>query len=54
MGDQRIEARPPLRRVYAGDRTAIGGVRPQAVDRLGRKGDEASLRQEARGFGDGG
>ena len=34
MGDQRVEAWPPLGRIDAGDRAAIAGVRPQPVVRF--------------------
>ena len=39
MRDQRIEARPALDLVDAGDRRGIGGVGGKPVDRLGRDGD---------------
>ena len=40
MGDQRIECRPALGLVEARDGAAVGGVGAEAVDGLGRKGDE--------------
>ena len=42
MGDQRIERGPSLGGVELGDRRPVGGVGAQAVDGLGRKGDEAA------------
>ena len=54
MHDQRIEARPPLGGENAGHRLAIGGVGAQAIDRLGRKGDQSAMAQDMRGMGDGG
>ena len=46
MGDQRVERRPPLGGEEAGDRGRIGGVRPEPVDRLGRKRDQPAGAQK--------
>jgi hypothetical protein len=46
MGDQRIEGRPALRLVDAGDRGRIGGIGAEAVDRLGRECDQPALGQD--------
>ena len=51
MDDQGIEARPPLGGENRGHGFAIGGVRAQAIDRLGRESDQAALRQDTRRFG---
>ena len=40
MDDQRVEARPVLRREDCCHGAVVSGVGAQAVDRLGRKGDE--------------
>ena len=42
MGDQRVEARPALGLEDPGDGQRIAGVGGQAIDGLGRKGDELS------------
>ena len=47
MGDQRVEARALLGRIDAGDRLGIGRVRAEAVDGLGREGDETAVRRIA-------
>ena len=52
MRDQRVEARPPLGGVDPGDRARVGRVGAEAVDRLGREGDEAAVAQQARRLGD--
>ncbi len=50
MDDQRVEARPVLGREDAGHRPVVGGVGAQAVDGLGREGDQAAGAQQlARG-----
>ena len=54
MSNQRIEARPPLGLVDAGDRSAIGGIGAQAIDRFGGKGDQPALGQDAPGLRQGG
>ncbi len=45
MGDQRIEARPALDLVDAGDRLRLGGVGGQAIDGFGRNGDGLAARE---------
>ena len=47
MGDERIERRPALGLVEARDGLAVGGVGAEAVNRLGRKGDEPAGRKAA-------
>ncbi len=54
MGDQRIEARPPLGRIEPRHCLAIGGVGAEPVDRLGRKGDEQACGKRLRRLCDGG
>ena len=53
MGDQRIEGRPALGLVEAGDRGRIGGVRAEAVNGLGRERDQPARAQGTRGRGHG-
>ena len=48
MHDQRIEAGPALGGEDRGDRAVIGGVAAQAIDRLGRKGDQLAGAQRPR------
>ena len=48
MRDQRIEARPALRRIEPRDRLAVRRVCAEPVDRLGRKRDEPALGKHAR------
>ena len=45
MGDERVEGGPALGGIDAGHRLAIGGVGAEAVDGLGREGDEPALAQ---------
>ena len=51
--DQGVEARPRLGGEDPGDGPLLGGVGPQAVDRLGRKGDEAAGGEALDSLGDG-
>ena len=53
VDDQRIGRGPALRGEDPGDRGFIEGVRAEAVDGLGRKGDEPAPREDAGGFGQG-
>ena len=48
MGDQRIEGRPALGLVEAGDRGRIGGIGAEAIDGLGRERDQPALSQDTR------
>ena len=48
MGDQRVEGRPALGAVDAGDRGRIGGVGTEPIDGLGRERDQPALGQHAR------
>ena len=48
MGDQRIEGRPALGLVEAGDRGRIGGVGAEAIDGLGRERDQPAFGQDTR------
>ena len=43
MGDQRIEGGPALGLIKPGDRGGVGGVRPEAIDGLGRERDQPAL-----------
>ncbi len=52
MHDQRVEARPALRREDFGDGAIIRRIAAEAVNRLGWKGDEAAGAQQCRGAGD--
>ena len=52
VADQRIELRPALGLEDRRDRALVGGVAAQAVDRLGREGDELALAQQPRRLGD--
>ena len=49
MDDQRVVGRTPLGSKYLGDRCRVGGIRPQAVDRLGRDGDQFAGNQQVDG-----
>ena len=49
MRDQRVEARPALRRIEPRDRFAVRRVSPEAVNRLGRKRHQPAVREYARG-----
>lgn len=42
MGDQGVEARPPLGGVDGGDGQRVGRVGGQTINRLGRQDDEAA------------
>jgi hypothetical protein len=44
--DQRVEAWPPLGLKDRGHRPVVGGIAAQAIDRLGRKGDQQPLAQQ--------
>ena len=48
MHDQRMVGGAPLQREDLGDRPAVGHVGAEAVDGLGRKGDDFALKQAAR------
>ncbi len=50
VADQRVEVRPALGGEHGGDGAVGGGVRPQAVDRLGREGDQLTGQQQGRGL----
>ncbi len=52
MSDQGIEFRPAFGVEDGGDRALVGGVTAQAIDSLGREGDQPAGAQEARGFVD--
>jgi hypothetical protein len=52
VDDQGVEGRPRLGLEDPGDRIGIEGVGPQAVDRLGGKGDEPTVLEGGRRFGD--
>ena len=52
VADQRVELRPSLGLEDGGDGAFVGGVAAQAVDGLGREGDQPALENEARGLGD--
>jgi hypothetical protein len=54
MRDQRIERRAPLGHIKTGHRLAIRGIRAEAVDRLGREGDQPTPLKAGRGAGRGG
>ena len=54
MGDQRIEGRPALGLVKAGDRGRIGGIGAEAIDGLGRERDQPAFGQDTRRRGHGG
>jgi len=53
MDDQRVEARPALGGEDLGDRLIAGCVGAQAIDGLGRKGDEPARDQGFGSLGDG-
>ena len=50
MGDQRIERRPALGLIEPGDRGGVGGIRPEAIDGLGRERDQPALAEAAPGL----
>ena len=50
--DQRIEARPALRFVDAGDGFGVRGIRREPVDRLGRNCDRLSVGDQPGSFPD--
>ncbi len=52
MHDQRIEAGPALGGKDRGDRAVAGGIAAQAIDRLGREGDQLAAAQGARRVAD--
>ena len=52
MGDERVDRGPLLGGVDRGDRGVRGRVRREAVDGLGRHGDETAGAQACRGGGD--
>src|SRR5215471_18883443 len=54
VGDEGIERRAALGVIKACDGLAVGGVGPEPVDGLGRKGDEAAPGERARRACDGG
>ena len=49
MRNQRIERRPALGLVEAGDGGRVGGIRPEAVDGLGRERDQPAFAKGAHG-----
>ncbi len=49
MDDQRVVGRPALGGEDLGHRRRVGGIRPQAVDRLGRDGDQFAGDQQVDG-----
>lgn len=49
MGDQRIEARAAFGLEHPGYGDGVGGVGGQAIDGLGREGDQQTRRQGLRG-----
>jgi hypothetical protein len=49
MDDQRVIGRPPLGRKDPGDGGRVGGVGAEAIDRLGRKGDQFAALRHDRG-----
>ena len=52
VADQRIEPRPSLGLEDRRDRALVGGVGAQAIDRLGREGDEVAAAQQPCRLGD--
>ena len=52
MHDERVEARPALRLEHRGDGAVVGRVGTQAVNGLGREGDELAGADRAGGFFD--
>jgi hypothetical protein len=50
MRNQRIEGRPPLRRIEARDGLGVGCIGAQPVDGLGRECDEPPAAQDASRF----
>jgi hypothetical protein len=53
MGDQRIETRPPLGGIDAGNGPPACGIGAEAINRLGRESHEAAVPDDAGGRGDG-
>ena len=53
VGDQRIEARPPLGLEDRGHGLRVRSVGPQPIDRLGRQAEQLAVRQAAGGGLDG-
>ena len=51
MGDERIDLWPCLRGINAADGRVRGRIGGQAVNRLGRNGDETAAAQDARRLG---
>ena len=51
MHDQRVEAGPPLGGIDASHRICIARIPAKAVDRLGREGDQRTVRQQRGGCG---
>jgi hypothetical protein len=54
MGDERVEARTILGRIYADDRFGVGGIGAEAVDSLRRECDEAAGPKKLGGAGEAG
>ena len=52
MDDERVEARPAFRLEHGGDGAIVGRIGAEAVNRLGREGDEPARAEEAGRFGD--
>ena len=51
VDDQRMIGRAPLGSEDFGDGRRVGGIRPQAVDRFGREGDQFASTQQFDGAG---
>ena len=49
MHDQGVEAGPALGLEYPGDGEVVGGIGAEAIDRLGREGDQPAAMQDFRG-----
>jgi hypothetical protein len=49
MDDQRVIGRAPLGGKNFGDGCRVGGIRPQAVDRFRREGDQLASPQQCYG-----
>ena len=52
VADQRVEMRPSLGFKHGSHRSATARIRAQAIDRLGREGDEFARAQQPRRFRD--
>ncbi len=52
MGDERIEAGAPFRRIDAGHGVRIARIGAEPIDRLGGKGDDPASPDEGTGLGD--